>query len=160
MRSKLTTLPNVPLSTILFCGILPVACCVMACGCGGGGSYDLVPVSGKVTLDGNPVSGVDVSFQPTSSTPDTAAPGSFGKTDAEGRYTLKTIGEGGKEGAVAGKHIVRLSMASGEDEDEDAGLEEEDGGAGRLPPECTDGSLNFDVPSGGTDKADFDLQSN
>jgi hypothetical protein len=130
----------------------------LACGCGGGVAYDVVPVSGKVTLDGQPLAGVDVSFQPTGSRPGSAVPGSTGITDAQGNYKLTIVGETEKEGAVPGKHIVRLSKAAGGAADADAGYAEEESGTA-LPPESADGSLTFDVPAGGTDKADFDLKS-
>ena len=69
---------------------------LVASGCGG----NTVPVSGVVTLDGKPVEGAAVSFTPEKSD---GVGGSYGKTDAQGRYSLKTV-IGDKAGAAAGKH--------------------------------------------------------
>ena len=62
---------------------------------------DLVPVSGTVTLDGKPVSGVTVTFIPTGATGGGA---SYGATDASGKYELKS--NDGRPGAVAGEFKV------------------------------------------------------
>jgi hypothetical protein len=79
---------------------------VLALGCGG---KRFVPVSGKVTLNGQPLAGATVSFQPIA--PEGAvegAPGSAAKTDANGQYTLKA--STGQDGAWVGKHRVRISL--------------------------------------------------
>ncbi|WP_437228290.1 hypothetical protein SH661x_000822 [Planctomicrobium sp. SH661] len=60
-------------------------------------------VKGTVTMDGQPLSGVSISFQPESGRP------SFGQTDAGGRYDLKyTIDQ---QGAVLGQHKVSIAYA-------------------------------------------------
>lgn len=75
-------------------------------GCGGKHSS----VSGKVTVNGNPVPMVRVVFTP-SAVGDNHTPGpySLGVTDEEGRYTLKT--RYGDRGAVAGPHKVGFEWA-------------------------------------------------
>ena len=73
-------------------------------GCGGGGDMpDLGTVTGVVTLDGQPLSGAQVTFSPESGRPSTA------ETGGDGSYTLQfTVDE---PGAVVGTHTVRINTA-------------------------------------------------
>jgi hypothetical protein len=85
-----------------------VILCLVAgiAGCGGGsGRPELVlhPVSGTVTLNGEPAAGVSVTFLPDDgggAVQDTVA----GVTDASGQFTLNV--RDGEEGAPAGKYRV------------------------------------------------------
>ncbi len=127
---------------------------VFAAGCGSGG---VVPVSGKVTLDGAPLANATIVFSPI------AAPGSIdagisstGKTNDKGEYTLQA--SNGRSGAVVGKHrvtVMVLVVKSGD------GDERPRGGAplvNIVPRKYSDPSeLTFDVLGGGTDKADLPL---
>lgn len=65
------------------------------------GQPELAPVSGRVTLDGQPLRGVSVVFE--------SAGGvlSFGNTDADGRYTVAYIRSA--RGAGLGNNVVRIS---------------------------------------------------
>src|SRR5262245_18021003 len=57
-------------------------------GCGGGPK--LVPVSGRVMLNNQPLAGAYVTFAPVAvKGVEAAGPGSVGKTDADGRFTLR-----------------------------------------------------------------------
>jgi hypothetical protein len=87
-------------------------CCLSLLGCGGGG-VATSPVSGTVTLDGQPLANVMVSFMPKE-----GGPAASSLTDASGKYSLVTAG---KKGAVLGKHTVKVTsvvapvgMAAGE----------------------------------------------
>ena len=62
----------------------------------------LSPVTGTVTLDGEPLANAQVEFQPTQR----AAP-SYGTTDALGQYELRYTKD--KLGAVVGGHVVRIT---------------------------------------------------
>lgn len=75
-------------------------------GCGGGDEVELGTVSGIVTLDGAPLRGVFVNFQPTGGTP------SYGITDSQGRFQLSNVAG---EGAIVGKHEVFLEEMTAED---------------------------------------------
>lgn len=124
-------------------------------GCGDT-DYELAPVSGKVTLDGKPLAEAKVSFQPESqSGQPNPGPGSYGTTDADGRYTLRTI-EPDADGAVVGQHKVRLTgkMPPQDPADDTAQVFKE-----IIPPQWRDGSQTFEVLPEGTDKADFVLTS-
>lgn len=57
-------------------------------------------VTGKVTLDGVPLAGIEIFFEPTD-----GGGGSSSGIDAEGNYSLEYSG-GGKTGALVGKHKV------------------------------------------------------
>lgn len=73
-------------------------------GCQRGPRY--VPVSGVVTIGGQPLAGAAVSFQPL-------VPGepSIGVTDDQGRFSLKTAHD--QEGAVVGEHQIAVYCAEG-----------------------------------------------
>ena len=84
----------------------------LASGCGTNTSPNLAPVSGVVELDGQPLAGARVEFNPATppqkSDRGARAPsGSFAITDEQGYYTLE---HGvGLSGAVVGQHTVRIS---------------------------------------------------
>jgi hypothetical protein len=75
---------------------------VLAMGCG---DSKHGTVSGTVTLDGQPLANAVVSFQP-SSTELNPGPGSVGRTNDRGEYTLEVVGGG--HGAVVGSHKVSI----------------------------------------------------
>lgn len=68
-------------------------------GCGGGNS-DVAPVTGKVTVDGEPINYALVTFMPTQG----RASGGF--TDSDGVYTLDYVV--GEKGALIGQHRVYI----------------------------------------------------
>jgi len=73
-------------------------------GCESGPKGKVTPVAGRVTLDGKPLAGITVSYMPETSPGQ--IPGSFGMTNADGNYVLKTAD--GRDGAVVGKHDVTV----------------------------------------------------
>ncbi|MEX1223311.1 MAG: carboxypeptidase-like regulatory domain-containing protein [Pirellulales bacterium] len=127
---------------------------MLLAGCGGD-SFDVAPVSGTVTLDGQPLPEARVAFEPIAPAGELlAGPGSHGKTDAAGRYTLETLE--GRRGAVIGRHRVTISTAVAAppgSANEFKSIEE------RVPQRYLDGGepLEFTVPAGGTEAADFSL---
>jgi hypothetical protein len=126
---------------------------LITAGCSGG--RDAVPVSGSVTLDGQPVADVYVSFQPAAAAANADAMGSTGITDQEGKFSL-SLSDTQHAGALIGKHTVRLS--------DKRASSSSDGGPSnapkpRFPSRYADGSLTFEVPSGGTSQADCQLSS-
>lgn len=70
-------------------------------GCGSG-LPGTVPVSGTVTLDGTPVEGAAVLFQP-----DTPGPAARAVTDASGNFALSTFT--GPDGALPGMYKVSVT---------------------------------------------------
>jgi hypothetical protein len=91
-------------SRLFSIALLVTVCFLSGSGCGGG--EKVVSVSGTVTHNGQPVSGIVVSFVPDATT-ETGV--STGETDENGKYTL-TVVKTGSSGAVVGKHKVWVSL--------------------------------------------------
>ena len=138
---------------------------VVALGCGGGvGGQKVAPVSGTVTLDGQPLANATVSFQPVAPKGSIYAggPGSSGQTNEKGEFKL-TLMTGGT-GAVVGKHRVLITSLSTKDDDSDARVKPRGGPelVNKVPERYGPGEkdeITFEVPAGGTDKANFPLTS-
>ncbi len=83
--------------------VLGLVLVVSIAGCSGpsGDAPDLAPVTGTVTMDGEPLSGVSVEFQSASGQV------ASGTTDASGRYELTYVG--GAKGAEIGENTVRIT---------------------------------------------------
>jgi len=146
----MNTTASLPLHPLLVPLVVLVS--LLAAGCGGSDA-DLAPVKGTVSLDGEPLAGARVEFDPA---PEEGIRGkstgsaSYGVTDSSGRYTLQYTHE--REGALVGKHTVRITTrAMTVDADGKEVLVPE-----RLPPkfhlnseltrEVTPGSNTFDLP--------------
>ncbi len=133
--------------------LIPVSLVCAAIGCGDD-RFKIVPVSGVILIDGEPIENAYVTFDPRSTSEDgIAGPGSFGRTDAQGRYALTTYKR--QQGAVIATHRVAIrTMVAEEGPD----------GTPRtirrelLPPKYHQRStLTFVVEGEGTDQANFDL---
>jgi len=124
----------------------------------------IVPVSGTVKLNGKPYKNAVVSFQPLGDK-DNPNPGrgSSGVTDENGRYTL--IYDGEKPGALTGMHRIRIATNLGALKSSDWTGPGEDPGPvdprtlqDPIPFTWNERSeVNFTVPDGGTDAADFEI---
>ena len=86
--------------------VLSVALLVLV-GCGRSDRPPMATASGIVKLDGVPVEGATVTFIPVEG----GRPGS-GRTDAEGRYTIKTFED--VDGGIVGDHKVSVMKISGD----------------------------------------------
>jgi hypothetical protein len=71
-------------------------------GCGGA---KLGTVTGRITLDGQPLTGAEIAFQPQSPEGSPA----LGETDHEGRYELRYTRS--QKGAFIGPNTVRITTA-------------------------------------------------
>jgi hypothetical protein len=131
---------------------LVLCAALLAAGCSRGG---IVPVSGKIIIDGKPTGNVHVSFEPIGSKDNpNPGPGSVGVTDEGGVYRLHTIWPQ-KDGAVVGTHHVKVNL-QGVAGDVPPGTKALF--ARQLPPRYNEKTtLTYDVPEGGTEKADFEL---
>jgi hypothetical protein len=69
---------------------------------------DVAEVTGQVTMDGAPMQGVAVEFQPVKGSP------SYGTTDDNGNYEL--LFKPGLQGALLGPHKVRITGGDVENE--------------------------------------------
>lgn len=142
--------------------VCAAAAALSAAGCGGGPKT--APVSGTVLVDGKPMANLAVVFQPIGSKAnENPGRGSYGTTDSNGKYTLFVDGA---SGAVVGKHKVAIFTNLSKDQltstpaDTGSTDGEEPASAEIIPPKYNDMTeLTFDVPPGGTDKADFKVES-
>jgi len=85
------------------CLLLSVATLLAAAGCGSG-RPTTIPVTGVVTLDGKPIAGASVMFEP-----EAGGRPATGTTDSSGKFTLKTFEAG--DGALPGKHRISVSKS-------------------------------------------------
>jgi hypothetical protein len=83
---------------------LLVGVSVLVAGCGKGSG--VVPVSGRVTLEGEPVKNMMVNFTPAG---ETEGHGAIAVTDADGRFTLQ--GVRGESGVRVGEYKVSFYPA-------------------------------------------------
>jgi len=103
--SRVITMPKMRTHSYLdrWAAIVVVSCALGLCiGCGSDG-LGTAPVSGTVTLDGEPVEGAGVMFNPVK-----PGPIAIGTTDAAGRFVLAT---GKLPGAMLGEHRITLSKS-------------------------------------------------
>jgi hypothetical protein len=129
-------------------------------GCGGGPRF--VPVSGVVTLNGKPYDKAAVSFQPIG-TSDNPYPGrgSSAYTDENGKFVLTSDNH---RGAVVGKHLIRITtrgatpVSAGEPGIGSSDAAPANRSGDPIPLEWNwQSAKEFEVPPGGTDKANFDI---
>ena len=120
-------------SMILFC-LLP-----FVCGCGGGvaDQPELAAVSGQVTLDGQPLPNVILTFKPVGE-----GRSSSGVSDEDGNYSLQYTANA--DGAMIAKHSVKVAMV--EEDDVDATVKTK--AVSKLPANATDGSMEKEVKAG------------
>lgn len=131
-------------------GLVSVA---LAPGCKGSEYRETAPVSGTVTLNGTPLAGATVVFQPTAESGD-PGPASFGETDSDGNFTLQL--NGGKEGAVVGKHRVFISTRKMKPSAPNSDSEVEVA-AEQVPQIYETEPPRIEVPKGGTEEANIEL---
>jgi hypothetical protein len=126
--------------------LLPVGC----------GKSNYAPVSGRITVNGQPLANAAVLFSPVPAQGSSSAGlGSGATTDSDGRYTLLITGTTTK-GAVIGKHKVQVTLIDDRDSADDSPHKFK-----QLPPKYSGKNtvLEYDVPPGGSTSADFDLSA-
>ncbi len=150
----------------LTCLMIPLAVIALV-GCGGGkADYEIAPVSGVVTLDGDPLANASVVFIPAvdDATGDAGAldlPTAVGTTDKDGRYSLSIPTQGEVNGCPVGKFMVSITRSDGvSDEDTDELPEDDDEFVDEIPARYNEESrLRCTVGPDGTDSANFTLKS-
>jgi hypothetical protein len=122
----------------------------------GCGAPKVVPVSGRVTLDGKPLPNASVEFLPVVEGVKVVAPGSVGETAPDGTYSLYVIGTG-ERGAVVGHHPVAIyvrEVTVPAQPDSFPAREQKQ----IVPARYGNGkTLSFDVLPNGSTEADFAL---
>lgn len=84
---------------------LLLICQVFCVGCAGEFGPELVPVTGTITLDGQPVQQAVIRFLPDNSK-GTKGPIALGVVESSGRYSLTS--PGGRDGVIEGHHLVTI----------------------------------------------------
>ena len=104
-------------STFSFAAAVAVGCVALS-GCGGDAGLNTAPVTGTVTLDGEPLEGAAVSFSPEGD-----GHAAAGVTDASGEFVLTTETKG--DGAVPGTYQVMVTKYEEEDSETPAAAADE-----------------------------------
>lgn len=154
MRS---TLLAAPLRLCFLCVFASITI-VIGAASAGCSSSNVAPVSGRVKLDGKPLAGVHVGFQPIAK-PGNVNPGggSYAMTDSDGQFKLLLV-EGEQPGAIVGQHRVEITARS----EVPANIDPPRRPTPKVfvPAKYSRNSeLTFDVPPGGTAEANFELKS-
>lgn len=144
------------------CSVLWVAASVLfvfSSGCGGGSAVDTVPASGIVTLDGEPIEGVTVTFMPQTGGADKIG---YAVTDSQGHFDVAT--RGGMPGLAVGSYRVlfqKLTMPDGSPIPADVMAADVDA-RNALPAIYSDSdqaAMTAEIPEGGTSELKFELVS-
>ncbi len=93
-RTGVTRRPQLAVTTL-------AVCLLAGCSSKPAGLPDVTPVTGTVTMDGQPLASVTVVFESPS------GHSSFGSTDAAGKYEL--VAAGNQRGAIIGSNTVRIN---------------------------------------------------
>jgi hypothetical protein len=135
--------------------VVSAALVLSLAGCGGG-SYVTAPVSGQVLLDGRPLPNAMVMFVPEASAgAKDPVPSAVGTTGDDGRYSLVLQSGAKKTGAVVGKHKVMITLGA-----QGGAIETQRTFHRQLPERFNRKTvLECEVPAGGRNDANFDLQS-
>ena len=124
--------------------------------------FEFAEVQGRVLLDGEPVNDAKVVFMPTAITEDgLSGPYSQGRTDTDGRFTLSSVEERSRIGAVVGQHKIVVSTKKARRDPNLLDVEIIDSPE-TIPRQYTyykRTPLTYDVPRGGTDSAELLLES-
>jgi hypothetical protein len=128
----------------LRCVLMLLWVLVVLAGCGQG--LPVAPASGIVRLDGAPLANVSVMTQPIATNSPNPGPGSFGRTDADGRFELELV-KPAVRGAIIGEHRVMIAPVG----------DSKPIGADKWPTSFSDGSLRIQVPKDGTKELRVEL---
>ena len=117
---------------------------VMLAGCGQG--LPVAPASGVILLEGSPLANVRILTQPIATKSLNPGPGSFGRTDAEGRFDLELV-KPPIRGAIIGEHRVMILKVG----------DVKTTAVDKWPTSFSDGSLRIQVPKEGTKELRVEL---
>lgn len=96
---------------LMFC--VTVLALATLSGCGGGGDFATAKVTGQVICEGQPVGNVLVFFEPlTQGNNALVGKQGIGRAGADGTFQVSTYGT--NDGAVVGKHRVRVGWMEGQ----------------------------------------------
>ena len=151
-------------------GLLLVSSLVVVAGCGSKGfGLKVEYVEGIVTLDGEPLADVSVTFIPK--TEGGSEEAASGYSNEKGVYKLSSMNGDPEKGAVAGEYVVNVSKIEVQDPTAGMSYEQRTMMSGSTPivkqiqllpaiyQDRTNTPLSFTVKSG-KNKIDLDLKSN
>ena len=142
LKSAFFCRPRSATTTSIACWLLSAA---LLSGCGDKGP-EVARVSGRVTLDGAPLAGARIQFQPEAS----GSP-SYGATDPDGHYVLGY--KRGQPGALIGWHTIQIKRGARDDADNKSKPQ-------ALPARYNTASeLRAEVKAGEDNVVDFKLTS-
>jgi hypothetical protein len=130
---------------------------LVAFACAGCSSPSAAPVEGTVTLDGAPLADAYimlVTYEGAEKEPAKALGPFTGRTDAQGHYALGPVDNPGG-GVPVGSYRLSITTAHSDSAGEEGAVAPPE----RVPEPYRSGNVQFDVPDGGNQSADFDLQS-
>ena len=118
--------------------------------------YELATVRGRIVHAAQPKGRLSVVFQPIASSADRPNPGpaSYGVTDVNGEYTLRTI-DADRPGAVVGRHRVSIHVYQPETQPDSVRSDPD----AAIPPRFRDGSMTIEIPANGLATANFDFST-
>jgi len=137
---------------------LLLICQVFCVGCAGESGPELVPVTGTITLDGQPVQHAVIRFLPDASQ-GTKGPIALGVVDSSGRFSLTS--PGGREGVIQGHHLVTIICEEQAEREVSEGVFEMVGDKCHVPSHYASektSELTAEVTTD-TDEVNFDLRS-
>lgn len=131
------------------------------CGSSEGGPY--YSTTGKVTMDGNPLTSATVNFEPIRTGEDGPSRGAIGYTNEQGNYLMVVRDT---KGCPVGNFVVSISTyaepsGEGEGEEGEEGEEEEEVTPEKVPSayQGENSKLRASVTSDGDNVFNFDLKS-
>lgn len=130
---------------------------------GCGNRIIVAPCSGTLSLDGKPLPDCVLRLSLAESPKKTENVPAVGRTDAQGRFTLKTLEKTPRNGAPVGQCVVMVHY----NPEPPPGVAPEDyaespeylAAKPRLPENAADGTLRFTVPKNGTRDARIELNT-
>ena len=143
--------------------LLLLLACLLITGCGPSESVpEIVSVTGTLTMNGQPLDQVKVSFMPDGENGNQNARSSWAETDSEGKYVLKYQLPGDeRDGAAVGAHKVVLrdlipNRSRGEQDEAPSATRRFD----RKYTSATTTNLEANVKAGDTNVFDFEVDEN
>jgi len=113
---------------------------------------NLVPLEGRVTLDGKPLANATVLLSPTRGN----GPGPFtGTTSSDGRFSVGPVGREGM-GAAPDDYMLMITTVKPDPNSIDGASPSQ---KEIVPKKYRDGSERFTVPDAGNKEANFDIKS-
>lgn len=128
----------------------------LLCALGCGPDYKVVPVSGRITLDGKPLANATIITQPMGTEENTTpGPGSGASTDEDGNFELVFQHED-RVGAVPGPARIKIVQNPDQKASNDDTVTRV---RSKVPLDYQEGIAEHTIPEEGSDAFDFELET-